>query len=560
MGARSVTSPGRSGWPVVAGLALAVLLPSAPSLGAFFVGDDFDFLARMRSMDAGDVLRLGFWGEWEPLWYLDFYRDFHLFGLAPWGFHLVSLGWLGLCVLGLYLLVRELWPESASAPWAAALLFAAHPLHDEAVTYLAARGHPMALAFSVLALFAYVRSRRAPRGEGRAALWVALAAAFLAALAKETALVLPLWVAALEGLVLSRGRWARATASAVVRAALLFGFAALLYFAARHLAVGLGSEKLGGPEGGASEALASLVVDAPAYALIGGVPLPFAFFDRETIEALWPLGWLVLAAVGLPLGAIAWREWCRAGELGVGTGLAIFGLVVAASALAPPCWADLGLRRRYFFMPSLGTALVAVAVLEPLGAKRPRTVRVMVAALCLAGAAGLAWRNELYRQAGHVTRSFFEAVSEPGREPRRVGLLTLPRYLGGDELSGAYVLHPTDARSAIRLAGGPPAEFSAALECAFAEDYAAEAKLDDQRGEVVLRVSFASSRAFRDAVGRTSEGDRTGDLLRAAGRRVDEAARTIEYQILLAPGFLAGPSDELYAYEGGRFRRLGAAP
>ena len=162
MSQRDATLEGRrfSPWATTALLIVVALLPNLNSLGAFFVGDDFDFLSRMvRVPSAADTLTLAYWGEWEPLWYLGFYRDFKLWGLDPAGYHAANLFWLVLGVVVLYRLVADLWPTATLAPWAAALLFATHPLHDEAVTYLAARGHPMAAALALLALWLYLRLR-----------------------------------------------------------------------------------------------------------------------------------------------------------------------------------------------------------------------------------------------------------------------------------------------------------------------------------------------------------------------------------------------------------------
>ena len=187
---------------------MAAVLPSANGLVSFFVGDDFDFLVMVRRLrHAGKALELTFWGEWEPLWYLSFYLDYRLWGLNPIGYHVSSILWLTLGVVMLYALVRELLPEAGLAPWAAALLFATHPLHDEAVTYLAARGHPMSGGLLLLALGLYARSRRSgliSDGRRSALLVASLFAALLAASAKETALVFPAWIVALEVCVFGR--------------------------------------------------------------------------------------------------------------------------------------------------------------------------------------------------------------------------------------------------------------------------------------------------------------------------------------------------------------------
>jgi hypothetical protein len=135
-------------------LALLVFALYAISLPAFFVGDDYDFLRKSSRMRGwADAAQMTFWGEWEPVWYLSWYLDFRTWGLNPLGYHLTNTLLLAATMMALFGLVRVLWPEAPLAAWAAALLFATHPLHDEAVIYLAARGHPLAALLGLLAMF-----------------------------------------------------------------------------------------------------------------------------------------------------------------------------------------------------------------------------------------------------------------------------------------------------------------------------------------------------------------------------------------------------------------------
>ncbi len=537
-------------------------------VAAFFVGDDFDFLVLVQRMDGpGDAWGTSFWGEWEPLWYLGFYFDFALWGLSPQGYHASSLFWFALAVLLLFRLVRDLWPAARVAPWAAALLFASHPLHDEAVTYLAARGHPMSLALALLALWAWACTRRsggspALRGCFRA---IAFLAALLAALAKETALVLPAWVVALELCVFGGLRVSWATLRPALRGGALFLGAGAVYFALRGATVGFDSDKLSGPAGGPWEMATSFLADLPEYALLGGLPFPCAFLGRGALEPWRPLGWLMVAAVALPAVGAAVVQLRRDRRVSRPLGLYLLALVVVAVSLAPVFWADLGLRRRYLYTSSAGAALAAAVVLEWIAARRARLAWTLLVTVVAAGAAGLSWRNDLYVRAGRITRGFVETVRgapldrpAPRRnehEERRIGLVTLPRYLGGDDLSGAYVLHRTDARSAVRLAGIEPDEFGAALHCHFADDYRARASFES-REALNLTVTFATERAYRGALERNLAEDREGRLLSAVRARADDASRTIEYKVLLTPGLASDSRSDLYLYSDGRFSRL----
>jgi hypothetical protein len=548
---------------------LVALLPHANSFGAFFVGDDFDFLVRMERMEGvGDAWGMTYWGEWEPLWYLGFYRDWLWWGLEPAGYHAASLFWLVLGVVVLFRLVAASWPGATLAPWAAALLFAAHPLHDEAVTYLAARGHPMSAALSLLALWSYVRMRRERSRRGRKLAWLgaALAAALLAALAKETALLLPVWVVLLEWCVLGGLRSSRAAVGSALRGGLAFLIPAVCYLVLRYGAVGLKSGKLQGPDDGVGDLLESCLRFIPEYALIGGLPLPFAFVGHDVVYGLRPLGWLIVAALVLSAGLAVARGLRREGRVTPAVGLYVTGLMLTVTSLLPVFWAGLEVKRRYFFTPSAGAAIAAAVVLQVLAARRSRAIWGLVIALTLAGSAGLVQRNQLYRGAGRVTLDFLETArrapldrpSPRARgEKRTVALLTLPRYAGGDGLSGAYVLHGTDARSVLRLAGVQPVGFSTGHKCHHADDYTAEVAILGAES-LDLRVSFRTRHAYEAARRREPRDDREGRSVRMVLASSDDEARTLEYRVILPPGFLRDPKNELYLYSDGRFRRLGA--
>jgi tetratricopeptide (TPR) repeat protein len=80
------------------------------------------------------------------------------------------------------------------APFSAAVLFGAHPIHAEAVTYISGRSSSLMAFFYCAALVCYVIGARtnAP-GKGRAYLWLYSPSLFVAAcLVKETAITFPL--------------------------------------------------------------------------------------------------------------------------------------------------------------------------------------------------------------------------------------------------------------------------------------------------------------------------------------------------------------------------------
>jgi|GEM_PF-781416 cytochrome c-type biogenesis protein CcmH/NrfG len=119
---------------------------------------------------------------------------------AARAFHVQNLLWHGAASVALFLLVLEL-SASPVLAFAAAALFAVHPVHTEAVDGIVGRAELMSACFSFLSLlFAW----RAVRDDSQGAPRSMLAGAFLllALLSKEQAIVIPavplLWILALE--------------------------------------------------------------------------------------------------------------------------------------------------------------------------------------------------------------------------------------------------------------------------------------------------------------------------------------------------------------------------
>ena len=139
---------------------------------------------------------------YRPLMHLIFMLNYYIFGLRPWGFHLMNI----LCHAGASILVfviasRLLRASSnsfqikeegfvgslLSLPFVGALLFATHPVHTEAVAWVAGIPDLSYTFFSLLSLYLYMRS-----DEGTKGMYPLSVLSFsIATLCKEPALMLP---------------------------------------------------------------------------------------------------------------------------------------------------------------------------------------------------------------------------------------------------------------------------------------------------------------------------------------------------------------------------------
>jgi tetratricopeptide (TPR) repeat protein len=217
-----VWAPG-SPWPAIA-VAAAALLPHLGALRLPFVYDDWSqilenpFLRQsgaIRRIFAGNVWefvgRAGISNFYRPLMHVWYYLLYQAFGPHPAWFHLADLllhAGVSLLVLAVVTrVVAGLRPAGrAGAPDAtpvvtgtlAALLFAVYPLHAEVIAWVACAPELLCAFFSLAAILLYLRSGETG-GRKRALHAVATGMALLlAALSKEIALAVPLFLLAYE--------------------------------------------------------------------------------------------------------------------------------------------------------------------------------------------------------------------------------------------------------------------------------------------------------------------------------------------------------------------------
>ncbi|XP_037070943.1 protein O-mannosyl-transferase Tmtc3-like isoform X2 [Pollicipes pollicipes] len=159
-------------WVYYACLAAAVALCYHNALQCDFVFDDVSAVKDNRDLrphtPLTNLLYNDFWGtpmekeqshkSYRPLCVLTFRWNYYLHQLQPMGYHLVNVALHALvCVLFFRVCVMFL-PELGS--FLAALLFAVHPIHTEAVTGVVGRAELLSSVFFLAAFLAYARSVR----------------------------------------------------------------------------------------------------------------------------------------------------------------------------------------------------------------------------------------------------------------------------------------------------------------------------------------------------------------------------------------------------------------
>ncbi len=133
---------------------------------------------------------------YRPLLHIIYMANYLVFGLRPWGFHLVNVLFHVSVSILVFIIASKLLSEFQlsssksylSVSFMAAALFATHPIHTEAVTWVAGLPDLSFTFFYLLSFYLYTRSREVC-GIGYI---FSVASFFLATLCKEPALTLPL--------------------------------------------------------------------------------------------------------------------------------------------------------------------------------------------------------------------------------------------------------------------------------------------------------------------------------------------------------------------------------
>ncbi|CAG1065804.1 hypothetical protein BAC1_01396 [uncultured bacterium] len=206
-----MTRPSQSKIPFVAfGLLAAVItaLVYLPALGNGFVDwDDHVYVYENKglALEGLDFLRWALTAvvssNWHPLTLLTYVAEYSLWGMDPFGYHLVNVVFHAVntflvFVLGSMLFRKVLWEEERTArtgavfaAFIAAIVFGIHPQHVESVAWVSERKDVLSGFFFLLSLILYLQ--QAGNSERRLLYWASFASFVFALLSKPMAITLP---------------------------------------------------------------------------------------------------------------------------------------------------------------------------------------------------------------------------------------------------------------------------------------------------------------------------------------------------------------------------------
>ena len=376
---------------------------------------------------------------YRPLFLVWTRLNYAIFGGRPFGWHLGALA-LHLTVTWLaYRVVREMYGRTDLA-WITALLFGVHPIHHEVTGWVSGATESLFGIFFLAAFLAYLRFRESAKSA-----WIALSCVLygVALLCKETAIVLPAlvfihgWASDNLGKSVDTGKPAVGWKPSL-QTALWYVPVVLIYLPIRHKALS------GLSHSGTSASVYEWLLTLPSVVLLYlrhwflpiGLGSTYDLYYQRKVDLVH----VILPAAALfAIGAVIWLWRKGLGSREVTNAIAWMVVPLLPALDTFVFKPDELVHDRYFYIPSIGAALLAALMICRLGTSRVvlfhQPLQVVVAGFTLATVLSLCavretdyWRNDfaLSTRAHEIAPHNPTATSNLGAE-----------LLGRDDLDAA---------------------------------------------------------------------------------------------------------------------------
>jgi tetratricopeptide (TPR) repeat protein len=325
---------------------------------------------------------------YRPLFLTWVRLNYALFNIHPFGWHATSVLLHLLVTWLVYAIVCKM-TRRLNLAWLTALIFGLHPVHHEVVAWISGSTESLFAALFLAAFLAYLHSR-----EGHRTLWTAISCGLyaLALLSKETAIVLPFlvfthcWIADGPGVVRDVPEYARRFARTFASMAFYIPIA-LIYLGVRFKVLGAFSSHI--TKVSAPAWLWTMPLLLFSYLKHWLLPIHLAEFYDIFVQSRPDLRHTILP--GLVLLAITAAVWAVRGHLGArDTGYAVAWILIPLLPVLDIAIfrADELVHDRYFYVPSLGAALLIALSIEAMSKRGSKAfgqpVRLLTAGLALA--------------------------------------------------------------------------------------------------------------------------------------------------------------------------------
>lgn len=338
----------------------------------------------------------------RPTTFTTFALNWAIGGIHPWGYHLINAVLHAVVAFLLYMVLKQLleaMPEGRIVAWSAALLFAVHPIHTEAVASISGRSELLAAAFLLAAWFSHLKDLPIPT----------LACCGLALLSKESAVVFaPLVVA---------GDYARGKLKPIHRYALIAGVT-VLYLALLWKVQGgrFGEQQISLLDNplaqlSAGSRILNAVSVAWKYVALQMYPIKLSSdYSYDAIPLDFPSWKLTLAVVSalLVLGLWVWALLTKRREWFLGGAVYLIAFATTANILVP-----IGtiLGERLAYLPSAGFCLLLVLLWATVLKRSSRLAWTAFAIIIVLASARTIVRNQAWRD--NFTLFSADTIAQP---------------------------------------------------------------------------------------------------------------------------------------------------
>ncbi len=318
----------------------------------------------------GDIFSSNTWGfkgskvsnYYRPFMYMVFMLNYRVSGLNPLAFHGVNvLFHAGVSVL-VFILAGTLFREFCSSTstsylfpsFAAGTLFAAHPVHTEAVSWVSGLPELAFVFFLLLSLYLYIRSKEIYS----TAYIFSVLSFFVATLSKETALTLPIILVAYD----LSFRKAQYNLSDYLKRYAPFLFVTGMYFLLRFQALGAFAPHKHHTELNTYQHIINVFPLFSQYLEKLLLPINLnAFHVFHPISSLFEVKGILSVCVAIAFAASAFLSWRKNRSV-------FFCLALVAIPLLPVLYiAGVGenaFAERYLYLPSVGFVfLISMAIM-----------------------------------------------------------------------------------------------------------------------------------------------------------------------------------------------------
>lgn len=318
---------------------------------------------------------------WRPLIIGSYAVDWRLSGGNPVWFHVMNTVWHG-AVAALAFVTLRRWIGATWPAFLAAVLFAVHPTKAESVAWIAGRTDVLCMLFALLATEGIGRRLRGARG----GLALEILGTIGAYLAKEQALVLAAFAAVEAWVALGRPALDRAAIKRCIVVALPQAGVAVGYLVIRAMFLPVKAQ-VGASSLGLVDRVACVLETIGRFVALTLAPhdlsIQQALVNFRHLRPVHDDAYVAIGAIALvALGALAVAARRRWPAVTVGIGFYLVTLLPTSNVV--PTQMITLISERFLYLPLLGAALVAGAVLEAQDATWRRRGYALAAACAVA--------------------------------------------------------------------------------------------------------------------------------------------------------------------------------